>query len=111
MSKLLRDNIERTYTEAGALRAEDIPSDATNSIQAVLDSLKPYTDTFVDGDLTTGVLTVTHNKGIKGVQVAVLDNSDSYVTPDGITYVSDNEITVDLTTQGTLTGTWTVVVR
>ena len=70
-----------------------------------------YVTTFVDGDLTAGVLSLTHGKGFKGAPVTILDNNGDPVDPDSVSYTGVNTTDVDLTTQGTLTGTWTAIVR
>jgi len=58
---------------------------------------------FVDADLTAGVLTVSGTDPI----AAVVDNSGVVVAADDITYgVADT--TVDLSSFGTITGTWKV---
>lgn len=64
--------------------------------------------TFVNGDLTTGVLTVTHNKGLSApysVWVAVFNNNNIMIIPDTVTGAT-NSFTIDLTSFGALTGTW-----
>lgn len=64
--------------------------------------------TFVNGDLTAGVLTVTHNKGLAApysVSVVVFDNNAKQIIPDVVTGLT-NTFTIDLTSYGTLTGTW-----
>ncbi len=65
---------------------------------------------FVDADLAAGVLTVTHNLGVRYHAVAVYDDSDQLVTPDAIIDVDANSLTVDLTSFGVIAGTWNVVV-
>jgi len=60
-------------------------------------------ETFVDGDLTAGVLTVS---GLKTI-VDIVDNDGKVIYPDEIDYgVTDT--TVDLSSFGTLTGTWSI---
>jgi len=65
--------------------------------------------TFVDGDLSTGVLTVTHNLGLTTAPyiliVLVANNSNQKIEPDFITF-STNSFTIDLTSYGTITGTY-----
>jgi hypothetical protein len=56
------------------------------------------------------VLTVTHNLGQQFVHVTVYDNSNVAVAPDSVTATSATACAIDLTAQGTLTGTWNVVV-
>lgn len=70
-----------------------------------------HSETFVDGDLSTGVLTVTHNLNQKVVPVIIADNNDNVVEPDNIDFTGVNTCDIDLTSQGTLTGTWTVSVQ
>jgi len=68
----------------------------------------PYAGTFVDGDLTAGVLTVTHTLGLSApyaIGIAVFDNSFKQIIPDEVTG-STNSAAVDLSSYGTLTGTW-----
>jgi hypothetical protein len=69
-----------------------------------------YIKTFVNGDLSTGVLTVTHNFGNQYCSVTVIDNNGNVVIPDEITYSSSTALTVTLTTFGAISGTWRVVV-
>lgn len=70
-----------------------------------------YTLTFDNADLSTGVLTVTHNLGNAYPSVTVYDNNGKVILPDEITSSSINALAVDLTSFGTLTGDWTVVVK
>ena len=73
-------------------------------------STTSWYQSFSNGDLSAGVLTVTHNLGHKYCQVQIYNNSDKMIMPDDITLVDANSLTVDLTSYGTLTGTWRVVV-
>lgn len=70
-----------------------------------------YTTTFADGDLTAGVLTVTHSLGRQYVSAKIYDNNDIEVEPDSITATDTNTTTIDLSGFGTLTGTWNVRVN
>ena len=70
-----------------------------------------YREAFDDGDLTAGVLTVTHNLGVRYHNVSVYDNSGVKIgEPDAVTDSSTTALTVDLTSFAPLTGTWNVVV-
>jgi len=69
-----------------------------------------YQRTFINADLATGVLTVTHNLNSNYVIVAVYDNNSKQIGPDDITLTSVNALTIDLTSYGTLTGTWSCIV-
>lgn len=68
----------------------------------------PISGTFVNGDLVSGVLTVTHNWGLTApypVFVAIFDNTNKQVLPSQVTGAT-NSVQVDLSSFGTLTGTW-----
>lgn len=67
-----------------------------------------YTTTFTNGDLSTGVLTVNHAMGRQYINISVYDNNDIQVTPDEITATDTNNTAVDLSSFGTLSGTWNV---
>lgn len=68
-----------------------------------------YSTTFTDSDLTAGVLSVAHSLSQNPSVVQVYDNSNKNILPDAITVVDTNNVTIDLTSWGTLTGTWRVV--
>lgn len=64
--------------------------------------------TFDNTSLSTGVLTITHNKALSApypVSVTIFNNLGVQVTPDSVTG-STNSVAVDLTTLAPLTGTW-----
>jgi hypothetical protein len=64
--------------------------------------------TFVNGDLSSGKLTVTHSKGLSApytAMVVVFDNNNKQIIPDEITG-STNSFEIDLTSYGSITGTW-----
>jgi len=65
---------------------------------------------FIDGDLSSGILTITHNLGNQYVSVTVINNNDRIILPDQATLTSLTQCTIDLTSYGILTGTWRVVV-
>lgn len=69
-----------------------------------------HNQTFTDGDLSAGVLTVTHSLSNKINIVQVFDDSDSLVIPDGVVMSSTSQCTIDLSSYGTLSGTWAVMV-
>jgi hypothetical protein len=69
-----------------------------------------YATTFVDGDLSSGVLTVSHSLDYQYPQVTIVDNNDQMLgSVDSIDYTDADNLDVDLSSQGTLTGTWRVV--
>jgi hypothetical protein len=78
--------------------------------RAALSATGIYRTTFTNATLVAGVLTVTHGLGNKVVTVQISDNTDKVIQPDDITLTSTTASTVDLTSFGTLTGTWNVIV-
>jgi hypothetical protein len=73
-------------------------------------STTSWYQSFTNADLSSGVLTVTHNLGHKYAIIQVYDNNDDLVQPDDITLTNSNSASIDLTSFGTLTGTWNVIV-
>jgi hypothetical protein len=69
-----------------------------------------YIYTFTNADLVAGLLTVSHLLGVKIVLVSVFNNNDKMVIPDDVTLVNTNTCTVDLTSYGTITGSWNIKV-
>ena len=67
-----------------------------------------YKDSFVDADLTAGVLTVTHNLNSQYPSVTIWDNADKIVSPDDVTVIGVNSLAVYLSSYGTISGTWHV---
>lgn len=64
--------------------------------------------TFDNGDLAVGKLTITHNLALSApysVIVAIFDNNSKQIIPDDVTGAT-NSVEIDLTSYGTLTGTW-----
>ncbi len=100
---------------SGSLHAVAVASGANGFIsgadQAKLDSITAsYRQSFVNGDLVAGVLSVTHSLGVRYNHVTIYDNSNQMITPDQITDVDANNITIDLTSFGAIAGTWNLVV-
>lgn len=70
-----------------------------------------YRVAFTNADLTGGVLTMTHGLGQKIVAVQISDNADKVIpVTDDVTLTSTTQCTVDLTSFGTLSGTWNAIV-
>ena len=82
----------------------DIPPDDWEDI-----TNKPVTAygvAFDNTDLVAGVLTVIHELNEQYVVVAIYDNNGNTVIPDTIDAVDVDTLTVDLTSWGTISGTW-----
>ncbi len=68
-----------------------------------------HKESFGNVDLTAGVLTVTHNLNSEfPSSVIVWDNNSLIISPDDIESTGVNTLTVDLSSYGTITGTWNV---
>jgi hypothetical protein len=67
-----------------------------------------FIQTFDNADLSTGVLTVTHNLNSATALVVVMDNDGKVILPDEVDSTGVNTLTVDLTSFGAITGDWTV---
>lgn len=69
-----------------------------------------YRTSFTNASITAGVLTITHGLGQQFNRVAIYDNNNKEVIADEITATSATQTAIDLTSFGTLTGTWQAVV-
>lgn len=72
------------------------------------DSSNVVRGTFTNANLTAGVLTITHSKSLSApytINVTIFDNSYKKIIPDEVTGAT-NTVAVDLTSYGTITGTW-----
>ena len=75
-----------------------------------------FRQSFVNADLTAGVLTVNHVLGTQFNQVTVYDNNDQIIDPDLVTATDANNTAITLSTYqaangGAIPGTWNVVVN
>jgi hypothetical protein len=68
-----------------------------------------YRTTFTSANVTAGLLSVTHALGNKIVSLQITDNTDKIIQPDDVTMTNTTTSIVDLTTYGTITGTWNVI--
>src|SRR3972149_7718615 len=67
-----------------------------------------YTTSFTNASLSSGILTVTHSLGIQYVNFTIYDNNGKMILPDDATATSTSVLTIDLTSYGTLSGTWNI---
>jgi hypothetical protein len=68
-----------------------------------------HRQSFTNANLTAGILTVTHALGQQFVNVQVTDNGNKVIYPDEITLSSSTQFSVDLTSFGTISGSWNLV--
>lgn len=69
-----------------------------------------YSCTFIHSTLTNGTLHVTHSLGRKYVVCEVYDDAGYKVIPDSVRVINTSTLEIDLSSFGTLTGTWAAVV-
>jgi len=69
-----------------------------------------FNQSFTNSDLSSGVLTASHNLSAKYVLVRIYDNDDKIIGADEYTATDTNTLTIDLSTFGTITGTWNIVI-
>jgi len=70
---------------------------------------KGYSLDFDNADLSAGVLTVTHNLNKQFVAgVTITDNNGKVIWADDVDFTGVNTLTIDLTSYGTIAGTWHV---
>jgi hypothetical protein len=81
---------------------------ATGTISSARLPVTVYSETFTNSGLVSGALAVTHNLSQKIVTVTVADGGDRMVIPDNVTYTDTNNLSVDLSSFGAITGTWNV---
>ena len=64
--------------------------------------------TFTNASLSAGKLTITHSKALAApysIIIAIFDNNYKQIIPDEVTG-STNSVVVDLSSYGTISGTW-----
>jgi hypothetical protein len=69
-----------------------------------------YRRSFTDADLTSGVLSVTHNLEQKYVNVTVYDENDKQIIPNEVFLQNTTQLQIDFTGFSVLSGTWNLVV-
>lgn len=69
-----------------------------------------YRTTFVNADLSAGNLTITHNLNKQVSAIFIFDNNNDMIIPDNIDITGANTSTVNLSSFGTLSGTWNLLV-
>lgn len=69
-----------------------------------------YRRSFVDVDLTSGVLSVTHGLGQKYVNVTVYDENDKQIIPNEVLLQNTTQLQIDFTGFNVISGTWNLVI-
>ena len=121
-SKGFRDNFQIIKTEIEALQGKTIQlTGDVNSTPVSVDSGNGpivitttglvYRRSFSNSDLVSHILTVVHNLHQQFVVVQVSNNLNQVIVPTQVTLQDTSTVVIDLTSAGTLTGTWHVVIR
>jgi hypothetical protein len=103
-------------TTVGYISKPVILSDSTtsgffyNMRGAAIGNPTAYNVSFTNASLSGGILTVNHALAVDYPNVTVYDNNKKVILPDDITSVTSNQLTIDLSSYGTITGTWYAVV-
>ena len=87
--------------------------DGTNNVKVTptqIVSSRIVRGTFVNDDLTAGVLAIAHNLNVATVLVQIFDESNQMVLPDLLTLTGANDTSVDLSSYGTIAGTWSYII-
>lgn len=121
-SKGFRDNFTIIKTEIERLQGKTISltgdvaggpvmiDSGTNNLVISTTSLV-VRQSFVNANLSAGVLTVNHNLNQQFVIVQVSNNLNQVIVPDLITLTNSNSLTIDLSSYGVLSGTWALIIR
>jgi hypothetical protein len=104
---------------AGSVSSTDqvLVYNGTNNVRATIAQIsaavtgftKAARTTFTSATLSSGLLTFTHGLGQQFVDITIYDNNNKVIQPDDITATSTTVSTIDLTSFGTLTGTWNII--
>lgn len=86
----------------------ELPTDTSTVANAI--AAEKHRRSFTNADLVAGVLTVQHNLNEDAVLVQVWNDSKRVVMPDGIQSIDGNNIAIDLSSYGTIAGTWKVFI-
>jgi len=99
-------NVDSNLTVTGTINGGAVTENGTNILDVA--NGKIAVGSFDNGDLVGGLYTNTHNKNVTYPHVTVYNNSSNIIIPDDVTYNDANEVVIDLTTYGTITGTWNI---
>lgn len=98
------------YIHLTASEKSDVDSAVSLKHSHTGNNVGTYRLEFDNSDLSSGILSITHNLGQMFVSVVVIDDTD--VTANvPVAYTDDNNLLLDFTGFGVLTGTWNLVVQ
>lgn len=79
-------------------------------VELINSSSSSYRQSFTNSDLISGILTVNHTLAEQYVLVQVYDNNNRLINPDNI-QCNLNQTIIDLTSFGSIPGTWNIIVK
>ena len=96
--------------EGGVWRYAGVGMSGASGYSGAGSSASGYQKDFTYADLVSGNLPVNHGLSVKNNIVGIMDNNFQTILPDGVTFTDLNNLTVDLTSYGGISGTWNVAV-
>ena len=82
----------------------------TSAITGINLGVPAHQRNFVFPDLSSGVLTVTHNLNSQYVSVTVFDENNLLIIPDDVDAISTTQLTIDLTSFGSFAGAMRAII-
>lgn len=104
---IIRDNTNTTTRLGVGTSGQVLTSDGID-VSWSDPATAAYTTSFTNSDLSSGQLTVTHNLNTQFVLTVVYDNNNKQIIPDEVIATSTSACTIDLSSYGTISGTWNV---
>lgn len=121
-SKGFRDNFSVIKSEIEALQGKRIQlvGDVTSSptmldggtaLAVIQTQGKVFRASFTSSQVALGLITIQHGLGEQHVIVQVSNNLNQVIVPDQITLTDATSCVINLSSFGTITGVWHVVIR
>lgn len=101
-ANLVRIDLNSFGDIAGTWRALIVSANLDRNANTVVD--------FDNSDLDDNSMTVSHDLDKKYVQIKVANDLDQVILPDEVTYLSENDLNISLTSFVPIAGTWRAIV-
>lgn len=112
----MADSKLTALTEETAPAGDDLvymvvdPGGTAADRKATVNNLLRYEETFTDGDLTAGVITITHNRNFQYPGIFVINDNNNLVGGYDVDYTDADNLDLDLSGFGTIPNTWRVII-